>query len=511
MPKLNIRLDADTVIDVEYNDANTIVVDRCDFVVCKGSMKRTDEGYLRGNAAVAKVGILQYLLPNGTIRKELVPAETLFNKDSMSSLQMQPITDTHPPEVLLDKKTVKRRRVGMTGENNKQDGDFLVTSAVITDEDAIASVESGRQQLSPGYRCSLVLQKGIYKGVEFDAVQVGRRYNHVAICDRARGGSDLKLNLDSIDVEHIDGFEYTNEDAVLTAARRRTLPDSDFCFVVGSGENKIRKFPAHDAAHVRNALARLDQSNLTSSQKAKVKACLTRKAEKFGIKVSKDSLPVDETFPDELYILSTDEMDCINQRKELSMPKFKIGGIDYDAAQEVINHITSLDATIETLRTEVKAANDSVTVTEAKLDEATEKLDAAENRDIQKEINEGVTARLSLMKVANDVFDGEDKIEFNGKKDVKVDSLSDLDIKKAVILKRSPNANLDEKDEIYITARFDAVVDGLDFDPDAAANNRKKSANRMDNDNADPVEKARQDSEERITKNYENIPEQYRN
>lgn len=501
MPKLNVRLDGDTTIDVEYNDTNTIVVDRCDFVVRKGSMKRTDEGYLKGEAAIAKVGILSYLLPNGTIRRELVPAETLFNKDSMATLKMQPVTDRHPSEILLNKSTVKRRKVGMTGENNRQDDIFLVTSLAITDEDAIENVESGRQQLSPGYKCSLVLQKGVYKGDEFDAIQVGRKYNHVAICDRARGGSDLKLHLDSIDVDKVDGFEY-NEDALLSTQRRKALPDSDFCFVIGKGENKIRKFPAHDAAHVRNALARLPQSNLTSSQKEKVKACLVTKAKKFGIKVNTDSLSVDEAFPEELYILSTDEMDCINQRKELSMPKFKIGGIDYDAAQEVINHITSLDATIDSLRTEVKTANDSVTATQAKLDEATEKLDAAEKRDLQKEISDGVNSRLSLLKIANDVFDEKDE--------VKVDELSDLDLKKAIILKRSPNAKLDEKDDVYIDARFDAVVEGMNFDPDAAANNRKKSGHRMDGENTDPVEKARKDSEDRITKSYENIPEQYR-
>jgi len=411
MPKLNVRLDADTTIDVEYNDTNTIVVDRCDFVVRKGSMKRSDEGYLKGDAAIAKVGILSYLLPNGTIRKELVPSETLFNKDSMATLVLQPITDRHPAEVLLNKTTVKRRKVGMTGENNRRDEDYLVTSLAITDEDAIVNVETGRQQLSPGYKCSLVLQEGIYKGERFDAVQIGRKYNHVAICDRARGGSDLKLNLDSVDVEHLDGFEYKEDGG----------------------------------------------------------------------------------------------MDCINKGKELSMPKFKIGGIDYEAAQEVINHITSLDANIDSLKKEVKTANDSVTAAQAKLDEATEKVDSLEKRDIQKEISDGVAGRLSLLKVANDVLEKDIKED-----KIKIDDMSDLDVRKAVILNRSPNAKLDDKDEVYINARFDAVVEGLDFDPDAASNNRKKSGNRMDNDTTDPVDKAKNDSEERITKAYENIPDQYK-
>lgn len=76
-------------------------------------------------------------------------------------------------------------------------------------------------------------------------------------------------------------------DKVLTSKSRKALPDSSFC-----GPN--RSFPAHDAAHVRNALARLPQStNFSSEQKAKILACVRSRAKKLGVEVSKDQLVYD--------------------------------------------------------------------------------------------------------------------------------------------------------------------------------------------------------------------------
>ena len=40
-----------------------------------------------------------------------------------------------------------------------------------------------------GYKVDLLLQSGTTdNGERYDAVQLRRRYNHLAICDRARGG-----------------------------------------------------------------------------------------------------------------------------------------------------------------------------------------------------------------------------------------------------------------------------------------------------------------------------------
>jgi hypothetical protein len=68
--------------------------------------------------------------------------------------------------------------------------------------------------------------------------------------------------------------------AEMTAASINDLPDSDFAYIEPGGKvvdgktepRSLRHFPIHDAAHVRNALARLDQSPFGDKARAKVEA-----------------------------------------------------------------------------------------------------------------------------------------------------------------------------------------------------------------------------------------------
>jgi len=62
---------------------------------------------------------------------------------------------------------------------------------------------------------------------------------------------------------------------------RSKLADSDFAFP------KSRKEPIHDAAHVRNALARFNQvQGVSDSEKAAAFARIKRAAAKFGVSVT---------------------------------------------------------------------------------------------------------------------------------------------------------------------------------------------------------------------------------
>ena len=76
---------------------------------------------------------------------------------------------------------------------------------------------------------------------------------------------------------------------------RNDLPDSDFAYIESGGKKdesgktvprNLRHFPIPDAAHVRNALARLPQSNFPPEVKAKILKKVKAKAKEFGIKVS---------------------------------------------------------------------------------------------------------------------------------------------------------------------------------------------------------------------------------
>lgn len=98
-------------------------------------------------------------------------------------------------------------------------------------------------------------------------------------------GDLYSLPLDHPDYGMEDTVPKSASEAPLTYKRRQGLPDSAFCYVRTVGGKKVRKFPASDASHVRNGLARLPQSNLSPADKSKVHACLARRAKRYGIKV----------------------------------------------------------------------------------------------------------------------------------------------------------------------------------------------------------------------------------
>src|ERR1043166_2958780 len=79
--------------------------------------------------------------------------------------------------------------------------------------------------------------------------------------------------------------------AQLTSASINNLPDSAFAYIESGGSKdssgrttprSLRHFPIHDAAHVRNALARAPQSPFGAKAMPKIKAA----AKKFGVQVS---------------------------------------------------------------------------------------------------------------------------------------------------------------------------------------------------------------------------------
>src|SRR3954453_4672821 len=67
----------------------------------------------------------------------------------------------------------------------------------------------------------------------------------------------------------------------LNARERAQLPDSAFAYIDGEGR---RRLPIHDAAHVRNALARFGQVTFEDDDaRERARARLLRAAKKFGI------------------------------------------------------------------------------------------------------------------------------------------------------------------------------------------------------------------------------------
>ncbi len=107
---------------------------------------------------------------------------------------------------------------------------------------------------------------------------VGARYRGV------NGAGNEEAIMDEVSLQELYALEGDAPDwpeAKLTAAQRKRLPDSAFC-----GPN--RSFPAHDRAHVLAGLRLLGRAKLSPAQKARVRACLLRKAKALGMKTGDD-------------------------------------------------------------------------------------------------------------------------------------------------------------------------------------------------------------------------------
>jgi hypothetical protein len=168
----------------------------------KGEM--TSQGFLRAPAFFTRTGVFTYRRQDGSIVRELRHPDDVFHPDSIASLQMAPLTDDHPEEMVTPE-NVKELSVGWIGEGVKQDGERLAGSAVVADARSIKRVQTGKVELSCGYDAQMVKESGVYNGERYDERQTNIRYNHVAIVSRGRAGRGIRLRLDSEDAILDDG------------------------------------------------------------------------------------------------------------------------------------------------------------------------------------------------------------------------------------------------------------------------------------------------------------------
>ena len=160
------------------------------------------------------------------------------------------------------------------------------------------------------------------------------------------------------------------------------------------------------------------------------------------------------------------------------LKKINLDGIDYEAEESVIKALNAekaradkaekekedacgekktMDKKVADMEKKVTEFEKRISELEAERDSAKEKKDAAEAELEElkktsmdsKKIDEMVNAKIDLLHNAE-------------KAGVEVKSdMSDADIKKAVIAKVFPKANLDGKDEVYIQARYDSTIETL--------------------------------------------------
>lgn len=164
-----------------------------------------------------------------------------------------------------------------------------------------------------------------------------------------------------------------------------------------------------------------------------------------------------------------------NQNQEKPMKKIMINGIEYDAAPEVANELARLTTALNATKAEKDTAKAALDTMTGERDGIKQKHDALVAEGPAK-LTAAVKARASLLGIASKAIDAE---AFK-----KMDALTDLEIKKSVILAKAPKGtNLDGQTEAYIQARFDLATENQDADnaDTALAAARGASANRQDN------------------------------
>lgn len=160
--------------------------------------RRTADGYLIAEAKAVRAGIQLYLgdevgKPDLKMVRVYRPAEEVFADKSLQSFTHAPVTVNHPDEA-VNAGNWKDLAVGEVSTAAKKDGDWVWLPLILKDKDAIASVESGKRELSAGYECQLDWTPGTSPdGQQFDAVQRNIKINHLAIVDRARAGSQARI------------------------------------------------------------------------------------------------------------------------------------------------------------------------------------------------------------------------------------------------------------------------------------------------------------------------------
>ena len=168
-------------------------------------LHRTPEGYLQGCIRVSCAGVFRYLGEDGkTLDRVLRPESEVGDIDSVLSANSKPVTLRHPNEN-VDIDNISKYEVGFTGTDAYFDGIDLWVTVTITDKKAVEAIENGKVgAVSMGYDVASIEVNedplNNWRGTEYNKIQHGIRYNHLALVYAGRAGESVEITVgDSID------------------------------------------------------------------------------------------------------------------------------------------------------------------------------------------------------------------------------------------------------------------------------------------------------------------------
>ena len=168
--------------------------------------------------------------------------------------------------------------------------------------------------------------------------------------------------------------------AELGGESRGELSDADFAAVWTDSEGrKQRKLPIHDAAHVRNALARFNQTEMPAEVKAKAKAKLEAAKRKFDIGDTEKMQPTGaEVNVDEMARCKKCKKDVAKDAKVCPMCGAEMEP-DADDMNKAAKGRPKEDAMEEKFKADLDAANAKVEALTKERDDLQKRIDAIDN------------------------------------------------------------------------------------------------------------------------------------
>jgi len=163
---------------------------------------------IKGNP-ISKVGVFPYSgqqisseLEPDRIYQVYRPEEELNDPETIESFKLIPWVDEHAMLGSDEGLTPAERKgiQGVIGEDVYFEDGYLKANLKIFSNKLAELIDSGKKELSIGYRCIYDIVSGVYNGVRYDAVQRQIRGNHVALVDEGRSGPDVAV---------LDHFKFT--------------------------------------------------------------------------------------------------------------------------------------------------------------------------------------------------------------------------------------------------------------------------------------------------------------
>lgn len=456
---------------------------RCDAVGELAKPVRMENGYLKLDGRIARVGLQEYEDDDGTTHMELRTPEEVFDPESMASFHMVAVTNEHPPIMLDDKNTGQYQR-GQVGENvRKLDETWLGATMMLTDGDTVRSVESGSlAQLSNGYTAVLVAISELAAEVAaaltakwgaFKFLQTKIRGNHLALVSSARAGPNARVRLDSNGNAHVSSHSAVRQSPP-ERQPMKTIRIDGISYEMTEGNAGTIEAALEKAIQKQDA-ARVAAEGTAATSAAKLKIvkdnALRLIKDKKALRAVLDAMKLKGKFG------ALDMDDDGNMTMALPggismhMPKSKATGVEEGSAdgdemgtceegdgdEDISEMLGDPDEDMDENELETQqqteeeagaAAKKGDAKARAKRKEDSRKLVAAFLANFRSHVDRSVRARAVLEATAR---------RFTGDTDLaKLDSDG---IRKAVISVLSPKAKTDGKKPADIRATFDALVE----------------------------------------------------